>query len=477
MPTPRNVDARLHALVSGLPASPADRWLHRLTRAADHGRLWLVLGGLLALRRGALRRGALRGAGSMAITSALVNVVLKTLVRRGRPDQGGVRRERRPRRSPSSSSFPSGHSASAAAFVTGLALESLPAGAALAPVGLAVGYSRVHVGVHYPGDVVAGFAVGAGVAAATQHWWRVRPTEPARVRPASHAPALPEGEGLAVAVNPRSGPADSHRTENIRRLLPRASVLELTADADVEDVLRTAARSGARALGVAGGDGSVAAAAAVALEHGLPLAVLPAGTLNHFARDVGLLSPQDAVDAVLAGDAVIVDVADVNGTPFLNTSSIGAYPEMVRLRDRLSGRLGTWLALTVAAARVLRTETPVDIDVDGQRLRVWILFVGNCLYTPRGLSPAWRPRLEDGLLDIQYLRADLRFGRTRAVAATLLGVSEHSRSYGSFQATELGVVSRSGPQRVAYDGETGEPATEFHFAKRNSLTVYSCRER
>jgi diacylglycerol kinase family enzyme len=131
----------------------------------------------------------------------------------------------------------------------------------------------------------------------------------------------------------------------------------------------------------------------------------------------------------------------------------------------------------VAAAQVLRTGAPVELDVDGQRLRVWIIFVGNCLYTPRGLSPAWRPRLEDGLLDVQYLRADLRFGRTRAVLATLLGVSEHSRSYGKFQAEELTVVSRSGPQRVAYDGEMGEPATEFRFGKRPPLTVYCCRDR
>ncbi|MGY2127015.1 phosphatase PAP2 family protein [Blastococcus sp. SYSU DS0617] len=476
MPSARNLDVRLHAYIGGLPSSPADRWLHRLTTAADHGRLWLAVGGLLALRRGSLRRGALRGAGSMAITSALVNAVLKTLFRRVRPVHSG-HPDRLLRRSPTSSSFPSGHSASAAAFVTGLAMESLPAGAALAPVGLAVGYSRVHVGVHYPGDVVAGFAVGAGVAAATQHWWRVRPTEPARVRPASTAPALPDGEGLTVAVNPRSGPADYDPAEDIRRLLPRARVLETTEEAGVDELLGTAARDGARALGVAGGDGSVAAAAAVALEHGLPLAVIPAGTLNHFARDVGLLTPQDAVDAVLAGEAVTVDVAEVNGTPFLNTSSIGAYPEMVRRRDRLAGRLGKWLALTVAAAQVLRTGTPVELEVDGRPLRVWILFVGNCLYTPRGLSPAWRPRLEDGLLDVQYLRADLRFGRTRAVLATLFGVGERSRCYGRFQARELAVVSRSGPQRVAYDGEMGEPATGFRFGKRAPLTVYCCRGR
>src|SRR3954470_17692738 len=149
---------------------------------------------------------------------------------------------------------------------------------------------------------------------------------------------------------------------------------------------------------------------------------------------------------------------------------------MVGRRDRLSSRIGKWLALTVAAAEVLRTQAPVSLVVNGQPLMVWILFVGNFCYSPRGLSPAWRPRLEDGLLDVQYLRADLRFGRTRAVLATLFGVSEHSRSYGHFDAEEVTVLSRSGPRQVAYDGEMGERATEFVFRKRDELTVYCCRE-
>src|SRR6185503_4355245 len=235
---------------------------------------------------------------------------------------------------PGSLSFPSGHSSSAAAFVTGVAMESPLAGAALAPLALGVGYSRVHVGVHYPGDVVAGLAAGSAVALATQHWWKVRPQQPARVRTAHEAPALPEGAGLVVAVNPRSGPDDYDPSEDIARLLPKAEILELTPESGVDELLGEAARSGrAKALGVAGGDGSVAAAAAVALEHGLPLAVVPAGTLNHFARDVGVETASEAADAVRSGSAVQVDVAEVNGRPFLNTSSIGAYPEMVERRD------------------------------------------------------------------------------------------------------------------------------------------------
>src|SRR5687768_8413839 len=224
--------------------TPADRWLRRLSTFANHGRLWMVLGVLLGVRKGPLRRGAVRGLGSLAFSSFLVNAVLKRFFGRVRPDLENLQSHRRLRREPGSLSFPSGHSSSAAAFVTGVAMESPLAGAALAPVALGVGYSRVHVGVHYPGDVVAGVAIGSAVAVATQHWWRIRPQEPARVRTAYEAPALPEGEGLVVAVNPRSGPDDYDPVADIARLLPRAEVLEMGPDAGVEELLGEAARSG-----------------------------------------------------------------------------------------------------------------------------------------------------------------------------------------------------------------------------------------
>jgi diacylglycerol kinase family enzyme/membrane-associated phospholipid phosphatase len=476
MRSARHWDARLHSLVAGLPTSAADPWIRRLSTAADHGKLWMVVAVLLGSRRGPLRRAAVRGMGSLAVSSTVVNALLKRVFGRRRPDLAAHPVDRLLHRSLTTHSFPSGHSASAGAFVTGVALESPLAGAALAPVGLAVGYSRVHVGVHYPGDVVAGLAVGAAVAFGSRLWWRVRPTTPARVRTACSAPALPEGEGLVVAVNPRSGDDDYDPAEDVRRLLPAAEVLELTPGTTVSDLLGEAARSGrAQALGVAGGDGSVAAAAAVALEHGLPLAVLPAGTLNHFARDLGVHTLEHGAEAVVAGQAVEVDVAEVNGTPFLNTASIGSYPEMVRRRDALAGRMGKWAAMTVAAAQTLRRGTPVSLLLDGRPVLVWILFVGNCRYTPRGLAPAWRPRLEDGVLDVQYLRADVRFSRTRAVLGSLLGISDRSSGYAECQVERVRVVSRSGPQEVAYDGETGAAATEFDFCKRATLTVYCSR--
>src|SRR3954449_10751308 len=308
MPHPRTWDARLHALVGTIPASPADRWLRRLSNTANHGRIWLAFAVLLGLKKGSLRRGAVRGLGSLGVSSLLVNVVLKRIFGRVRPDLANLRGDRRLRREPGTLSFPSGHAASAAAFAAGVAMENSLAGTALVPVAAAVGYSRVHVGVHYPGDVLAGFLVGSAVAAGSQHWWKVRPKEPARVRPARDAPALPDGDGLVIAVNPRSGSDDYDPAEEILRLLPGAEVREITEEHSVTELLQDAVRSGAQALGVAGGDGSVAAAAAVALEHDLPLAVLPAGTLNHFARDVGLDTPQDTADPVVDGSGVTVDV-------------------------------------------------------------------------------------------------------------------------------------------------------------------------
>ncbi|MGX5657383.1 phosphatase PAP2 family protein, partial [Geodermatophilus nigrescens] len=168
-------DARLHAAVGALPESPADRWLRRLTRSADHGRLWFAVALLLALRRGPSRRAALRGLGSLTVASTVVNTVLKRVFGRVRPDMANLSAGRALPRAPHTFSFPSGHSASAGAFATGVVLESPLAGAAVGPLALAVGYSRVHVGVHYPGDVVSGLAIGAGVALAGR---RLRPPPP-----------------------------------------------------------------------------------------------------------------------------------------------------------------------------------------------------------------------------------------------------------------------------------------------------------
>jgi membrane-associated phospholipid phosphatase len=139
-----------------------DRAYSRLSHAADRGLLWYAIAAtLLAMGH---RRAAFRGVGSMLVSSVLSDVVVKSFFDGRRPLFSEVPTIRRLRAYPTTPSFPSGHSASAAGFATGVALESAPAGALIAPLAAAVAYSRMHVGAHWLSDVVGGVALGAGVA-------------------------------------------------------------------------------------------------------------------------------------------------------------------------------------------------------------------------------------------------------------------------------------------------------------------------
>jgi len=457
-------------------ARPIDVGLRLLTRSANKGRLWFAIAVAGALVAGRSRRAAVRGAGSLAATSFLANTVLKPSTRRKRPLLERTPVVRQLKRAPRTTSFPSGHAASAAAFATGAALEYPASALVLAPLAVTVGYSRVHVGVHHASDVVAGAAFGAGIAMATRYWWPIREPEPGLPERAS-APALPAGRGLAVVVNPKAGnggvPAHS-----IRELLPEAEIVELTPDTDPAAELATRAAT-AQAFGVAGGDGTVAAVAAAALRHGLPLAVFPAGTFNHFARDAGVESFEDTARAVSAGQALAVEVATVNDVPFVNTAVIGAYPDLVRRRDALTPTTGRWLATAIAAGQVLRRQRPLRLTIDGRPVEVWTLFVGNCRYlTTHSSFQAFRPRLNDGLLDVAYLRADTPFSRARAVVASLARVRERRRAYPRLLVTELAVESQGGPVQIARDGEPGERTSSLRFGKLpDRLIVYRPDDR
>lgn len=163
----------------------AEPLLPRLSRSANHGLLWFgAAAGMAALGSSARsRRAALRGIASLAVASAAINTVGKGAVRRERPILDLVPVIRQLKRQPFTTSFPSGHAASAAAFATGVALESKGWGAVVAPVAVAVAASRVYTGVHYPSDVVAGAALGIGAAFALRGVVPTRGQLPAPGRP------------------------------------------------------------------------------------------------------------------------------------------------------------------------------------------------------------------------------------------------------------------------------------------------------
>ncbi len=464
-----------------LSRTVADPSMKALSKVANHSVLWFSLGAALACREGSPRRAALRGVGAIAAASATTNLLGKPLFPRRRPAAHLVAGHRRLSDPPTSSSFPSGHAGSAAAFTTAVVMECPRAALVVAPLSVAVGYSRVHTGVHWPSDVLCGFAIGTGMALATKHWWPLRPERPSATRPATSARSAHAGEGMLVLVNPESGDGGFAPRNWIAERWPAAQVHYPDPDSDLIGGLETVldrVGNAPRILGVAGGDGTVASVASVARRHGLPLAVLPAGTLNHFARDVGADDPSAVAAAVERGSAVRVDLGTITSGDgrarwFLNTASIGGYPDMVRLREKWSPRWGKWPAAAAALARVLHDSTPLSMEINGIHHRVWALFVGNGTYAPRGFAPTWRPRLDNGTLDVRYVRADARFSRLRFVLAAVTGTLHRSRTYVEGDHRELEVIVHGEPVAVATDGEVGPRANHFTFtAHDNALSVY-----
>jgi membrane-associated phospholipid phosphatase len=165
------VDRAIYGAIAATETPALDRAMSRLTRAADYSRLSLAAAALLSLAGGAKgRRAACEGLASVAVTSAVANLVIKPLGRRRRPDRvaGDVPLARQVRM-PSTTSFPSGHSASAFAFATGVGHVLPREAAALRALAALVAYSRVHTGVHYPGDALAGSLLGGAVAQLTSN--------------------------------------------------------------------------------------------------------------------------------------------------------------------------------------------------------------------------------------------------------------------------------------------------------------------
>lgn len=431
---------------------------------------WLAGAAAMGLsgNRGA-RRAALRATGSLALASAVVGIAAKSASRHRFPPR------------PATRALPSGHAAAVAAFASAVALESPLLGAALVPLAAAAAVFRARAGRHSLGVVLAGAVLGVGVAAATCRWWPLHVDEPAdAARPNVPVPALPAGQGLIAVVNSDAG-GDTPAEAELRILLPMADIrlcgssvdLHLVLERAVKDVLALGG-----ALGVVGGDGTVNAAAVRAIESGLPLAVFPAGTLNHFAADLGFATLQSTADAVEAGCGGAVDLGRVTSaggvsTYFLNTFSIGVYPELVRAREAREKRLGKWPALCIGLLRVLADGTPSQITVDGRHRRLWLLFAGNSRYDPPGFAPSYRRSLNDGLLDIRTVDGSHPFARTRLVTAFLTGTLARSRVYQATTVTRLRIDGMDEDEDYTRDGEVGPAADTLHLDKATrTLTVY-----
>jgi len=240
-------------------------------------------------------------------------------------------------------------------------------------------------------------------------------------------------------------------------------------------------RGDGQALAVAGGDGTVGAAAGVFAGTDLPLGILPMGTFNHFAKDLGLPLDLDAAAAVIvAGKTRKVDVAELNGRVFVNNSSVGLYPFMVARRNAHQNRhgVGKLLATLPAMVETLRRASwhRLQVAASGARqtIRTPCIFVGNNCYEVGLNALGSRACLTDGELDVHVVRQQSRLGVVLLPFKIALGIVDPERDVQSFRSRDLEIVSRRPrSMRVSLDGEVVRMKTPLRYLTRpDSLRVY-----
>lgn len=226
------------------------------------------------------------------------------------------------------------------------------------------------------------------------------------------------------------------------------------------DAIKRATRSDADVVVVGGGDGTIATAANIIRPTGKAIGILPLGTMNLMARDLGIpLALAEAAEALARGRLTEIDAAEVNGDLFLNNSVLGIYPTMVQERERQRGahHLRKWPAMAVAAAKALHRfpvlEVTIDLGGGPQNVRTPILAVSNGPYE-EGFGPVLRrPTMTSGLLGVYVARHRGPWGMLRLLARMGLGTWAEDEELDRMTATMVTVHCRRRRLRVANDGE------------------------
>lgn len=266
---------------------------------------------------------------------------------------------------------------------------------------------------------------------------------------------------LNGAAGPGCDPAWLAQHRPAMEALDAAGRITLAHDgSQLVHAARSALADGCRRIVAGGGDGTVGAVAAQMVGRDALLGVLPMGTLNHFARDLGLpLDTESALGTLREGVPRRVDVGEVNGRFFVNNSSLGLYPRIVHGRERQQRQLGRgkWPAFAWATLATLKRFPflEVRLQIEGRELfhRTPFVFIGNNEYLMGGWHIGARERLDGGCLSVYLAQRTGRRGLLRLALQALLGRLQQARDFTSLCAAELRIDTHHQPLRVATDGE------------------------
>lgn len=319
--------------------------------------------------------------------------------------------------------------------------------------------------------LVVGLLLTAASAAAARVALAPRPTDPGR------APTAPRPQHAVLIMNPKSGGGKVERFELERRCRERGiEPVVLVPGSDLLAIAEDAVRRGADVIGMAGGDGSQALVASVASRHGIPFVVVPAGTRNHFALDLGLdrADVVGALDAFEEGVDAVIDLAEVNGRVFVNNASMGLYARIVQSDAYRDAKVQTAADILPdligpgAATLDLRFTLPSGEQATSADL---VLVSNNPYQLSHLRGAAIRPRLDGGGLGIVTLLVGGALAAEKFAALEAAGQVRRFPGWNEWTAPEFEVTS-AGPVEVGVDGEalTMEPPLRFSI-RPGALTV------
>ena len=289
---------------------------------------------------------------------------------------------------------------------------------------------------------------------------------------------MPGRTPIPVLINRGGGAAAAAKRidRDVARALEDANLegdVNLIDGSECEERCRTLVRKGAKLIVVGGGDGTISAAASALAGTKTVLGVLPLGTLNHFARDLGLPTElSEAAVLIAKGRTRKVDLGDMNGRLFLNNSAIGLYPMMVVDREKQQKRLGRSkrLAMLVASLRTLarfkHQRLTLSVNKRKGALDTPLLFVGNNDYRTDFRAAGARDSLDDGRLSVLVMRKKTRRGLVAAVVRALFERSRDDDMVRLDDVAELKVDSRRGHLEVSLDGEVEQVAPPLRYRIR-----------
>lgn len=283
---------------------------------------------------------------------------------------------------------------------------------------------------------------------------------------------------LVVIVNPGSGSAGADETK--QRLETEFKAHDVDAEIliarDGEELVKLAKKAmqgEAGSIVAGGGDGTISAVAAELIGSDKILGVLPLGTLNHFSKDLKI--PDDLAESVriiAERNFKKLDVGEVNGRIFLNNSSIGLYPQIVRKRDQMQQRLGRgkWTAAFWAAWRVIRIAPSLHLSLKlnnkRDQIKTFFVFVGNNDYEMDLFNIGRRTSLDNGKLSVYFLRRGGRWGVVMLIIRTIIGRLHQTKDFEEILTEEITIETRSKKLLVAFDGEVDSMKTPLHYKIR-----------